>query len=257
MGCWNFGCSMTLNTFALGLFVREAVPHGEKEFLEQLAREYFGPVDQERILTAWEAFCKSFEQFPFSIPMLYWSVMNYAPAFALSSTYQAKPLAPSWMKTQPSEWGDRLEDCYGPFTLDEIISGFEVMVELWDAGLAKYRAALSRKAMETEQQACHRIEELSCANMIGCHLRCSLGVFRFHRWRLAAMARLGLLPPCRTPLDDQARAIIQAQITHCKETLPLVEQDRRLGFHQEAQAWLYDAERIRAAISQMEQELRK
>ena len=253
MACWNFGCALTLNTFAFDLFCKnlEESLHGEW-FLKQLAQCYFGTVDDQAVVRAWSAFCQAFELFPFSIRMLYLGPINYAPAYPLSLEYRNAAMGPAWLE---HEWGDRLDDCLGPFTLDEVIDAFDEMAEHWAAGLDDYHKALWPTEGATQEQLRHRSEELSCARMIGCHLRCVREVFRFHRWRVGIIAAKDLQPPCEVPLAGQAVEIIKAQIADAQDALALAECDTRLGFHQEPQVRCYDPERIRLAIAMMHREI--
>lgn len=254
MGCWNFGCSLTLNTFALGLFCSQPKQRLDRQrFLNELAQEYFGSVDSSLVTDAWAKFGEAFEHFPFSIRMLYWGPNNYAPAYPLVSDYRDEAMGPSWIGHHP--FGDRLEDCIGPFSIDEVIQAYDPMSGLWDKGLADYRKALSSTEGGTEEQLRHRFEELSCADMISCHLKSASEIFRFHRWRLGVIAAQGLQPPCKVPLDAQAVEIMERQIGNAKEALKLAKADARLGFHQEPQARFYDPQRIQIAIDGMYREI--
>ena len=252
MACWNFGCSLTLNSFAFGLFCNSpAESLNPQWFLKKLAQCYFGPVADSTVIRAWAKFCESFELFPFSIRMLYIGPINYAPAYQLSLAYRAVPMGPAWLEC---EWGDRLDDCLGAFTLDEVIEAFSQMSERWASGLTVYDKALSPTEGATPEQLQHRSEELSCARMIGCHLRCVTEIFRFHRWRLGVIAANGLKAPCQLPPDGQGMGIIKAQIVNAQDALLLAQADTRLGFHQEPQLQFYDPDRIQLAIDVMSRE---
>ena len=254
MCSWNFGNTATLNTAAMRLFVnRSDLRKNKSKFLHALAKEYFGAEDCKKVIETWESFCRAFAEYPFSIKMLYHSPMNYAVAYSLKLKYEDRPMGPSWIPHSP--WGNRLEDCFGPFTIDEIIKSYRSMSDLWQQGLADYCEVLSPSLVISEKHLRHRSEELSCARMIGCHIRCILGAFRFHRWRLGVIAVKGLQPPCHVPLNDQALEIIQRQIADAKEALQLSEADARLGFHQEPQFRFYDLERIQIAIDIMSREI--
>ena len=255
MACWNFGCSLTLNSFALGLFCDKSKQSLDREwFLKELAQAYFGPVDHSAVVRAWSGFCAAFDHFPFSIKMLYFGPVNYAPAYPLTSEYRTVPMGPSWVQHHP--FGDRLADCFGPFSLDEIIEAYRTMSDLWDQGLAHYTQALTPATDMSAEHLQHTSEELSCARMIGCQLRCTLDIFRFHRWRVGVIAAKGLHPPCKVPLDGQAMEILKGQIANAQEALILTEADNRFGFHQEPQAQFYSPELIQSAIEVMNGEIK-
>lgn len=253
MATWNFGCSLTLNSFAFGLFCDKPKQSlSRKWFFKELAQTYFGWVDHSAVVRAWDRFCAGFDHFPFSIKMLYFGPVNDAPAYPLSSEYRDAPMEPAWLV---HEYGDRLNDCLEEFSLDEVIDAFAAMSECWAEGLTDYYKALSPTENTTAEQLRHRFEELSCARMIACQLRCAREIFRFHRWRLGVIAAKGLHPPCKLPLDGQAVEILKGQIANAQEAQRLVEADTRLGFHQEAQAQFYNSERIQHAITVMQREI--
>ncbi len=245
MATWNFGCGLTLNSFAFGLFTEEPDKyHDADQFYAQLCRRYFGEADPRPIVAAWQGFNEAFSHYPFSIRFLYVSPLNYAPAFPLSLTYEAKPLGPSWVG---HIWGDRLEDCLGPYTLDGVIDGFAAMADRWQTAARLYEQALA--ADGDDEHARHHFEERSCAAMIGCQLRSFLHLAQFHRWRSQVIERLGLTPPCTVPLDDTGRALLVAERDNAREALALTQADRRLGYHQEGQVHMYDAASIQTKIA--------
>jgi len=254
MGSWNFGNSFTLNTAAFELFVmRDDLREDEERFLAALAKEYFSVSDPHNVVQAWKIFCRAFGEYPFSIKFLYFSPTNYAVAYPLKCEYEDRPMGPTWIVHHP--FGDRINDCLGEFSLDKVIDAFTVMSEFWTTGLNDYNKALSLAEGGATEQMRHRSEELSCARMIGCQLRCVLEIFRFHRWRLGVIAAKDLHPPCKVPLDEQGVEIIIRQIANAKEALMLTQLDPRLGFHQEPQLWFYDPDQIQTSIDSMSHEI--
>ena len=244
VGCWNFGSTPTLNRYAVGFFCREGSAGDDEDgFLRRLCAAYFGDVDEESVREGWRSFTESFESYPFSTAMVYWGPINYAPAYPLSPAYHDKPMGGSWR--QHFAWGDRLEDCLGPFTLDESISLFQTMAERWTEGLAAYRKGLSTAGAGSEEQIAHRAAELRCAEMTGCHLESTLAVFRFHHWRKRAMEREGLVPPCEVRMDDEARPLLVAELANVERALGLVTVDGRLGYHEEDHSHMVDADGLR------------
>ncbi len=254
MGCWNFGCSLTLNTHAFQRFTESPGRWPDSvAFGKDIAASYFGDAEEESLLVAWQRFGAAFDLYPFSFGFLYHSPINYAPAYPLATHYRGHPMGPSWIVHSP--WGDRLGDTLGDWTLEEVIASLEFMAVLWDEGLRSYRNALNIPAAAPEHQR-HRHEELGCAEMIGHHLVSVGHLFRFHQWQLAAMKRLGLRPPCDLPLDDSVRRIMRDELENCRGAIPRVHADARLGFHQEARARFYDPASLEAKCRGLEEALR-
>lgn len=254
MGCWNFGCLPTLNTHAFRLFHElPARWTDEAVFLKAVAESYFGDVEAETLAKAWTRFCLAFESYPFSFGIIYHSPINYAPAYPLNTRYLARPMGPSHLQ---HEWGDHLEDTLGDWTVDEVVRSFESLLSIWNEGLAFYRKALLHGNRSKEQER-HREQELSCAEMAGCHFSSMIHIYRFHQWRAAAMARLNLKPPCEIPLGGMAGQILRDEISNARVAMCLARKDPRLGFHEEAQAVFYDASSIGRKISRLELVLNK
>ena len=117
-----------------------------------------------------------------------------------------------------------------------------------------YRLALAGGNCSAKHQK-HREEELSCAEMIGCHLASITNIYRFHGWRCDAMKRLGLQAPCEIPPDEVSRQIMRDELQNTRAANELVRNDPRLGFHQEAQAFYFNADSIEAKQKNLERQL--
>lgn len=250
MGTWCFGCSRTLNTAAVGFYASDPDRYADRDtFLQQLAIKYFGEVDSDEILSAWQKFGQAFSHYPFSIRFLYWSIINCAPAYPLSTRYEARPLGGAWVR---HEWGDRLEDSLdAPMDLAGIAEALHAVADGWESGLISYARALLPNTDNPVLQS-HRREELSCATMIGLQIRCAANIYHFGAWRQEQMQQSDLTPPCDLTLDDEAIAILQHQRTLATAAARLCRHDPRLGFHQEDQAAFYDEASIRANIRHLD-----
>ncbi|OPZ25865.1 MAG: hypothetical protein BWZ02_02272 [Lentisphaerae bacterium ADurb.BinA184] len=255
MGCWSIGTQFTLNTFAVRLFLRSPQPYFDEEvFLRDLAAEYLGITDgAELVLTAWRGFSEAFKAYPFSVPMLYRGPQNDAPGRVLSLDFEGRPIGRSFM---PDEPGDDLTPCLEGFDLDDVVAAFAAIRDGWLAVLPGYLAALDgRRGRVTDAQRRHRIEEASCARMLGHQFRSIVNVFAFYREQRRQMGELGLRPPCRLPPGPGLLAILADEIANTEAALPVVEADPRLGFHEEFHGHKYDATALRAKLVRLRGEL--
>lgn len=239
MGSWNFAVDATLNTHAFRQFNKQEWPDAPA-FCRAVATSYFGDdVDTDALLRAWNGFCEAFQYYPFNFGVLYLGLVNYAPANPLDLTYHARPMGFSHLYQK--QWGDRLEDTYEEWPLEDVVSAWKLVAEIWKNSLPFYREALTPPIADATF-ARHRREELSCAEMIGCHLVSTDNAYRFHAWQLATMRQKGLQAPCTLEADDEARTIWRDEISNVQQALTLVQADSRLGYHGEAYAHLFDAE---------------
>lgn len=242
MCSWNFGNTPSLNTAALKIFTNHANLRDDKEkFLRTLATEYFDNVDADKIIAAWELFCKSFGQYPFSIIMLYHGPMNYSVAYPLNLKYEDRTMGPSWIWHEP--FGDRLEDCLGPFNLKQTCDCFKLMNMLWTEGLELYKQSLNCVKTSNSQA------ELNCAEMIGCHISACQNIFDFHNWRRETMKMQNLDGPCKLKLNKPSAAIISRHIKTCEKALKLAKANPSFGYHQEPHVYFYDHSKIQLTLN--------
>ncbi len=259
LGTWSIGCDLTLNTYAMRLFLRNPQRYLDAGvFLDELAREYLGVADSAAVIRGWTRFCEALAYYPFSVQMLYVGPHNDAPARRLSLDYAGTPSGRSFMMDPP---GDDLANCLAAasvdqesFQLNDVIEGYRRLCELWDAGLADYAPALAGDDGDAAQRR-HRQEERSCAQMLAVQWRSTLNVFRFYREQQRVLREQGLTPPCRLPPDPALLAIMREEIANAERALPLVAADPRLGFHQECCAYKYSAALIHNKLTRMRGEL--
>jgi len=252
MACWNFGCALTLNSFALGLYCSDPARYvDQRTFLIDLAEQYFSLGDVGPVLEAWRQFDAAFTHYPFDTAFLYFSPVNDAPAHPLSLRYEARPLGPSWLE---HELGDDVRPCLGRFTAGEVHRALTDLAAAWRAGIADYTRGLEDSSAATDPAVqAHRVDELRCARMIGLQMRSAAHFFGFHARRLALVDHGG---PCELPPDARLLELMHAEVANARAALPLVEADPRLGWHQESHVVMYDAGLIGRKIADMERELR-
>ena len=230
LATWNFGNAFSVNTAAVGRFVRTPERPAPRAFVAGLACEYFPGSDADAVAGAVAEFSAAMEYFPFDIPLLYFGPANYALAYPLSlAPLTGKPMGWSWMM---HERGDDLSPSLGQFSLEEVIEGFAAVVAQWRKGVAALEAALSGCSHP------HAAEELGVARTVGHCYRSALNVYRTYRLRL-------LRPP---DAEEQFHAIVRDEIANLHEVLPLLEADRRLGFHAECQGEQFNPELVRRKL---------
>ncbi len=234
MGSWNFGNSPSLNTAAFRLFSdRPDLRRDCRSFCLQLAREQFPEAEPGPIVAAWESFCAAFHEYPFSLKTLYFGPMNYAVAYPLSPDYHARPMGPTWCFHEP--FGDRLDDCLGSFTVDQVVDCFERMLGHWRAGMALYGGA---------DEA-----ERACAAMIGLHIKAACNIFRFHRWRKPQIDRAKGVP-AGLQADAAVLALAEAHCATLRQAAALAGAHPEFGVHQEPGVALYTLHTINEAIAE-------
>lgn len=245
LGGWNFGNFLTLSTFVVSRLSGQDFPEDENSFLHDVALDYFKDCDYKKVAIAWKKFCEAFEYYPFSMPFLYHGPITYAPVYSWSLEYFDKPMEfwPSCYFKGVQPEGDRLEDCLGPFTVEEITTLFKKMFVIWKEGLD-----ILIQGLKPLNQ--HSIEELSTAMIIYHQLRSTYNIFRFHQYRQYYLNNQSNT----TRGEDYKRllySIVEDEIKNLSACLDLVKQDNRLGFYAETQSHIYDAETINNSIKKL------
>lgn len=217
MATWTMGLRVTLNSFAAGrLLAHEGQLPSRDTFLAQLARDYFDPSFSEKetndLIAAWYAFSEAMRFFPTTMPMCYWGIMNYAPAFPWKLKREGTPLARTW---EAEPWGDKLEMTTSPFSLAQIAEIFRRISSLWAQGMLAYERALQPwrgRLVRAEQ-------EYNAAEMVLVFYRSTGNAYAF-----------------ADAVDQSApRAILEElidnELSNCGRAIPLLERDERIGFH--------------------------
>ncbi len=232
VGTWNFGNALSLNTAAVGEFVRNRDNGGRPgDFVKRLAASYFPGADAAAVAAAIDLFCAAMEYFPFDMSMLYYGPANYALAYPLTlNPLTGKSMGWSWMM---HERGDDLSASLGQFTLDEAIDAFAAVAAGWAAG-----AAALEKALATCPAPRARLE-LGVAKVAGACFRSAANVYRTYRLRKDRPA----------DAERQFAAIAADEIENLAAALPWIAADDRLGFHAECQGCQFSREMVGAKLA--------
>ncbi|MHB9025103.1 MAG: hypothetical protein ACYC7E_13180 [Armatimonadota bacterium] len=262
MGCWSMSGTFNLNTRALAVFLRDPARYVDEEtFLSALAKDYFGCTAPDAVIRAWRQFSAAFTHYPFSVQVLYYGPHNDAPARPLSLHFTGKPIGRSFANDEPGDDLSRLFSSHvdgQTLTLEEVIEGFTMLADEWEDAARLYASSLENNAPGiTDDQSRHRQEEAGCARMIGVQMRSVVNVYRFFQAQQHAMQSQGLTAPCDIPANEALLGIMREEIANAARALPLVDADRRLGYHRDTGGYKYNGETIRAKIRSMEEEFRQ
>ncbi|MEX0775405.1 MAG: hypothetical protein WD042_06790 [Phycisphaeraceae bacterium] len=232
LGTWNFGCSRTLNTWAVGKLSRNNTLPTEEQFLRETCAEYFGSdADAGKVVQAWQGFTEALQHHPMNLAFLYFSPLNYTLAYPWPQERGRAKMARSWTN---EPWGDDLGQCLPPYSLDEVIQLLGAANRAWSNACASYHHGLAAC-----QGAKERVQaELASAHYTGLCFTSAHNLFRWYRGVLAGQPDLDL---------------IDAELACCARALPLLERWPQLGFHQECQHRQCSPALVQAKMRQLEQ----
>ena len=237
VGCWNFGNMATANSAAFNrFFTTEPLPPRGRA-LREFAEVYFPACHAATVVAAWESFAIAMSDYPFQIRFLYSSPTNYSLAYPIFPR-QSNGLATgrSWLDDVR---GENLENSLPGFTLEEIIGGLGRLARRWKRGAEQLEEGLTlcdvtaARAERDNAWVCYHIWRSTWNS--------------YRAWRLRRSWR-------ETKLEAYL-PIARDELANLEAVLPIVEGDERFGWHSDAQAYLFDAERIRQKIADLERQL--
>jgi len=238
MATWNIGCFInTLNVFAFDKFCKNPGQYHEREWLESLATDYFGPsANTSLIVDGWYGFQDGGSHYPINgNKFIYFSPTSYALAYPLFSKFANKPMGLSAI--EQVEYGDRLEDSLLHLQLEDVVNALKNLSTKWLAATIPYGQGLS--TAENKQSA---ENELGVAIVAGCSFRSAYNIYRWYQQRKDRTS---------ITLTDENREIVLDEINNLQKALPYIEKDDRLGFQQEANCYMYTAEKITGKINEL------
>jgi len=239
LGCWNFGNMMSANTAAFHFFMNKEVPDDCNAAMKAFAADYFPECIPEKIVEAWLIFADAITHFPHSIPFLYQGPVNWALGyFVPPGPMQGK----GGNSFQVNERGDDISTVFKrcTFSLDEAIQGFEYISGRWREGVEVFKDGINKT------QNIHSREELGIAVVCGEVYRSTYNYLRLYRMKLER----------NTTEGEEYHKICADELENVKTALPWVEADKRIGFHPEAQGYLFDVPRLKEKISKLKQVLK-
>lgn len=230
MGCWNFGNMLSANTAAFTrFFLCDRLPSKERA-LTGFATDYFPGCDAKAVVDAWHGFAGAMDCYPFSIPFLYASPVNFSLGYPLKpGPLTGRTIGRSWLMDKR---GDELSVSLKAYSLAEVIRGLGELARHWkhaakrlDRGLTACTAAAARQ---------------EAANAWVCYhsFRSAWNTYRVYRLR--RNWNDGKLPAYQR--------IARNELDNLQQVLPLVKADVRFGYHAEAHAHMYTAAAIRRKI---------
>ncbi len=216
MSVWTMALRPTLCSYAAGqLMAHAGALPPRAAWLRTLAREYFTLTDEhavDQVVTAWAGFGAALAQHPMETNFLYFSPMNYAPAFPWHFPRQMTPMARSWT---PEPWGDRLEMSVTKLTLAQAATLLEEMALRWATALLSYQAALTPAARTNRHAEAELHTALACKLWFACCARA---------YRFVVASESGAGAPTLLELID-------AEAVDCQAARQLIARDPRQGWH--------------------------
>lgn len=242
MQCWYFGNYPGLMNKAAGALSFLPFPVNGLEFLTELARPDWRQ-DAPEVAQAWHEFSMAYRKFPANIAFEWYGPLHNCIAWPLHLIPVNEPIAPSWILKQfPEVSGDRIGESLGyHHTIDEALELCTQMNDLWQHGLARLE-----KLKDFYLNDPPRLAEISLAGSVGLQIRSCCNLLKFYS------LREDMLFNKNDHLSEMAD-IVRDEIANSARMTELCENDKRLGYHSEAEGYLFYPEKLKARIELLEE----
>ena len=246
MQCWYFGNYPGLMNRAAGALSFLPFKENALEFLEELARPEWRK-DAPEVAAAWHEFSMAYRKFPGNIAFEWYGPLHHCIAWPLHLFPVNEPISPSWILKQfPEVSGDRVGETLGfGHTISEALTLCREMSGLWQKGMKRLQALIPFYRNDPP-----RLADISLAGAVGLQMKSCCNLLEFYSLRQEMFY---------TKENHLARMqeIVEDEISNTKEMLSLCENDHRLGYHSEAEGYLFFPEKLRARIELLKELLEK
>lgn len=228
MGCWNFGNLLSTSTKAFLRFLELQGDVSCDDALKAFAAENYPGSDPEKILAAWHLFSEAMEQYPFTIPILYNSPLNFAIAvIPEKGPLSGKTFGRSYLPdTDRGDTYPVAED----FPLDKTIESLENMAAVWKKG-----TDLLQETLPPDDP------DLGNAMICGALWESACNLYKIFRMRKT-------WDDAMTP---EWEALARAELEIAERVLPYVDADKEQGWHIEGNFYCFDGDQVRKKIAEL------
>lgn len=234
MECWYFGNYPSIMSRASGeLSFREEMEDKDAFLLDFAARNY-GKTMAPKIAAAWREFEEGYFHYPTNIMFSYYGPMHDGVVWELSLLPKNLALSRSWQLVDKPN-GDRIgESFYRGHTIDEIITLAGIMKEHWERGM-KY---LPEDAGEI----------LTVSECIGLLYSSGKNIMEFYKLR----GDLGRERGEVSEILEKMHSLVLDEKRNSARMIELCEEDKRLGYHSEAEGFKFFPKKLRSRIESLD-----
>jgi len=241
MECWYFGNYPCFMSKAAGMLSFLHDFSDEDAFLEELAAIYWGRTNAKQVLKAWKFFTEGYKSYPNNIMFSYYGPMHDGIVWELQLIPKNFSLPRSWFSVDKTD-GDRIEECLmGLHTIEEAEILCKSMTESWNKGI---------KELETIPQCDGYTysEQIANAKALGILFESGHNILRFYQLR----EMIGLEQGNAKEHLAEMKNIVGEEIRLTKEMIPLCTEDKRLGYHSEAENFKFFPLKLQHRVEQLE-----
>lgn len=236
MLCWYFGNYPGIMNLASGeLAFTDFSKTSEGDFLNTLAETYYGRSNTKAATRGWHLLSDACKNYPLSNMFQYLGPCPVGAIWPLYLKPVQKQLLHTWVYSEETS-GDVVCDCLDNHTLEEIVILLSRLSKEWTRGWNIFRKLLKSDFSPQVKKDIRVIEA------VGLQFSIARNIMNFYKLRQQFYDN-----PDHAILDEM-HGIAGEEIRNRERLIELLREDSRLGFHPEAETYLYDEFRIREAI---------
>lgn len=240
--CWYFGNYPGLMNRMAGRLSAWDFQKDEDSIMLEQARPDWGKYAPQAV-KAWKLFGEGYREFPANIAFAWYGPLHNSIVWPLHLYPVDQPIAPSWiLKHFPEISGDRIGECLiFKHTLQEAVTLIEKMNEAWQKGMTELLPL-----REIFKDVTARQRDIDLAEAIGIQIRSTLNMLKFYAMREDMLYY-------KNDHLRSMRDIVLDEIELSRQMIVLCSKDSRLGYHSEAENYLFYPEKLEMRIKLLEQ----
>ncbi|MHC4873406.1 MAG: hypothetical protein ACYTFY_16300, partial [Planctomycetota bacterium] len=236
MQCWYFGNYPGLMNKAAGELSFTPFPESEADFLKQLCQPIWQN-NTDTFVKAVQSFQDAYSNFPISLTFTHYGPLHHAVVWPLHLYPVDKPISPSWKFTFPLISGDRIGECISyQHTFEEVMELLDKMSAEWNKGIEILKKLEADYSSNRERKL-----DIGLCKAIGIQIESARNVYKFYKLRED-------LPFIDTDKQltslNEMKILAEKEISNSRALKELCSYDSRLGFHSEAEGYIYFADKL-------------
>lgn len=248
LGCWIFGgdispMSKTAGKLSINPFLLPA------KAVKDVAVEEFGKETAQYVLKAWRHFSVAWQNYPFSIPFLYFSPVNYATALPFTLKDRKVEAIPSWLSLPRDSKGhiiagNNLNVWIVPFEAEFVVRAFKKLISKWKKGIDVLKEG--KKHFEHSRY----IREMDLAVHISLVIRSTINIIEFYR--LLKKYRKG-----DETVKEKLNKILKDELAIVEKDREIIKRNKDFGYHPEAKEHFITEKDLSYKISVLKKQIKK
>ncbi|MCX7706147.1 MAG: hypothetical protein N2115_07855 [bacterium] len=246
LGCWIFGGNISPMTKIAG---KLSINHSLKPFnaIKNVAIDEFGKKPAIYVLKAWKHFSNAWTNYPFSIPFLYFSPVNYATACPFNFNESEIEPVPSWLPLPRDKdghiiTGNNLKRWIDPFDAEFVVGVFEKLLSEWKKGIN-----ILRKGKEFIEDMRYK-REMDLAIHISLLMKSTINIINFYRL-------LGRYKKGDKTAKKKLRKVLVSELTLVKMDREIIKNNNDFGYHPEAHEYFITEKDLTYKIELLEKQI--